>query len=221
MANFNNSRSGCRDVFHSFLVKNADYDGYLEIPKLDYTNEKPEKIIDFSKAISSKDYDCWIDYFKDDVKIERMWNNPKKYLPIIKKFQGVISPDFSTYRDMPLVMQCWNIYRSRAIARWLQDNEVKVIPNIRWGDRRTHFLCCCGIPKRGTIAIGTHGTLKNLDDRKCFISGLEYVVKTLQPKTIVVYGAAPDSIFNKYKAQGILILQFNSDFAISRKKEDD
>ena len=62
-------------------------------------------MIAFSKAISSKDYEQWVHFYEDDHLFERLWNNPRKYLPILERFQGVILPDFSLYRDMPLVMQ--------------------------------------------------------------------------------------------------------------------
>lgn len=71
-------------------------------------------------------------------------------------FRGVISPDFSLYRDMPLVMQQWNIYRNRAIGSWLQMNGVNVIPNVRFGDKRTYDICCEGIDSGSIIAIGSH-----------------------------------------------------------------
>ena len=136
----------------------------------------------------------------------------------MKKFAGVICPDFSLYRDMPLVMQFWNVYRSRAIGRWLQDNGINVIANIRFSDSRTYKTACCGIPKNGTIAIGTHGCIRIKEERSYLCKGIEYIVKELNPKIIVVYGAAPDDIFEQYRNQGIEILQFNSDFAISRKE---
>ena len=34
MSRKNGTRSGCKDVFHAFLVKNATYDSPLEIPCL-------------------------------------------------------------------------------------------------------------------------------------------------------------------------------------------
>ena len=40
----------------------------------------------------------------------------------------------------------------------------------------------------------------------------------LKPKTIIVYGTAPDAIFSKYKEAGIEILQFDSDYMIAHKK---
>ena len=131
--------------------------------------------------------------------------------------QGVISPDFSVYRDMPLVMQQWNIYRSRAIGHWLQENGIPVIPNIRFGDDRTFELSCAGINKHGVIAVGSHGCIKLLNERKYFINGLKYVIDKLKPQTIVVYGATPDEVFAQYKEAGIEILQFDSDFMQSRK----
>lgn len=217
MSEKNSTRSGCKDVFHAFLVKNATYDGDFEIPCLATEIQKPTKLIAFSKAIRSKEFDSWIHFYEDDAEFERIWSNPNKYLPIIKRFKGIITPDFSVYRDMPLVMQYWNIYRSRAIGHWLQENGVTVIPNIRFGDGRTYELSCAGIQKHGTIAVGSHGCIKLLSDRKYFVDGLAYIVNKLEPDTIVVYGAAPDKIFTPYTEKGIEVLQFDSDFMKSRK----
>jgi len=218
MSRINSTRSGCKDVFRAFLVKNAQFEGQLEIPCIAPETRLPERMISFSKAISSTDYDQWVHFYEDDVAFERLWNNPQKYLPVLKRFKGVISPDFSLYRDMPLVMQVWNIYRGRAIGHWLQENGVPVIPNARYGDERTYASCCAGIAKGGAIAIGSHGCIKLITEREFFVRGLEYVVTELEPKTIIVYGTAPDYIFNKYRQAGITILQFDSDYAISHKR---
>lgn len=119
---------------------------------------------------------------------------------------------------MSLVMQQWNIYRSRAIAHWLQENNIPVIPNIRFGDERTFELSCAGINKHGVIAVGSHGCIKLLTERKYFKSGLNYVVDTLEPTTIVVYGTTPDEVFTQYKEMGIEILQFDSDYSVAHQK---
>ena len=118
MSKNNSTRNGCKDVFHAFLVKNANYDSSLEIPCLKNEFRTPQKLITFSKAIRSTEYDAWVHFYEDDTSFERLWNRPNTYLPILKKFKGVISPDFSVYRDMPLVMQQWNIYRCRALGHW-------------------------------------------------------------------------------------------------------
>ena len=95
---------------------------------------------------------------------------------------------------------------------------MKVIPNLRVGDRRTYRSCCDGIEKNCVIAVGSHGNLKLVLDREIFLKGLDVVVKRVQPVAIVVYGAAPEKYFNKYKDAGIRIVQFDSNYATSHKE---
>lgn len=218
MSSNNSTRRGCKDVFHAFLVKGASFAGELEIPCIEYTDAIPDHLIPFSKAVSGHDFDAWVHFYQDDSEFVRLWNTPQKYLPILQRYQGVITPDFSLYRDMPLVQQQWNIYRSRAIGHWLHKNGVPIIPNIRFGDERTYEPSCCGIPQGGTIAVGSHGCIKLVRERECFERGLNYVVEHLHPQTIVVYGTAPDSVFSQYREVGINIVQFDSDYSIAHSR---
>lgn len=208
-----------KDVFNSFLVRNATYDGKDEIPCITTSNLIPEKVISFSKAISSKEYNGWIHFYEDDCRFEKLWNSPQKYLPIIKRFKGVISPDYSLYYDMPLCMQIWNTYRGKALAHWLQENGIEIIPNVRWGDERTFKIACLGVESGKTIAVSTHGCIKTVEGKKMFIAGFDYVINRLKPKTIIVYGRMPDKIFCLAKMYGINLLQFESEFALSHKRE--
>ena len=203
---------------HAFLVKNAQFDTELEIPCIKPESSIPQKLIPFSKAVGGTDYNCFVHFYEDDANFERLWNNPQKYLPVLYKYKGVITPDFSLYRDMPLVMQQWNTYRSRAIGHWLQENGIPVIPNVRWGDERTYDLCCAGVPRNSTIAVGSHGCIKLLQERPYFINGLDYAVRKLRPKIVIVYGTAPEYIFDKYREQGIEIMQFDSVYMATHRK---
>ena len=207
-------------VFKSFLVENANYEGFFELPKLKTSDILPRKIVSFSKAMcrSFTDFNCFIHFYEDDIRFERLWNNTRQYLNKLKKFKGVISPDFSMYRNMPLCMQIWNVYRGRALANWLSENGVEIIPNVRFGDERTYLFCFEGIEKNKTVAVGTHGCIQHKEDRKYFKRGLEELVKRLEPQTIIVYGQAPDDIFKKYKDVGINILQFESEILKSRRQ---
>ncbi len=218
MSKINKNRNGCKDVFRAFLVKDASFDSELEIPCIQQETNLPARLIPFSKAVSGSEFDAWVHFYEDDVAFERLWNNPERYLPVLQRYKGVITPDFSLYRDMPLVMQLWNIYRSRAIGHWLQANGVHVIVNIRWSDERTYRSCCAGVPKHSVIAVGSHGCIKLLREQAYFVKGLEYAVRELEPKTIIVYGSAPDAIFGKYKDNGITVLQFDSEFTATHRK---
>lgn len=219
MSKKSSSRKSCKDVFNAFLVTFARYAGLYEFPCIDPAYEIPNKLISFSKCLSTNDYNQWVHFYEYDYLFERIWKNPERYLEILRRFNGVILPDFSLYRDMPFVMQLWNIYRSRAIGHWLQINGIKVIPNIRFADKRTYKLCCDGIAKRSVIAVGTLGTIKDVENRSFFVEGLEIVVDVLEPVAIIVYGSAPDSIFDGYRQAGIKIISFEPMISTSHREE--
>jgi hypothetical protein len=208
------------DVFHAFLVEQAEYDGRIELPCIRTSSELPERMVPFSKAMSGsmQDHGQWVHFYEHDKNFERLWNNPRRYLSKLKKFKGIISPDFSLYRNMPLVMQEWNTYRGRALAVWLQNNGIEVLPNVRWNDERTFDFCFDGIEKHKTVAVGTLGCIKRTEDKAYFKNGLETLVQRLSPETIIVYGASPDAVFKKYRQAGIRILSFESEFSKSRKQ---
>ena len=220
MSKINSTRTGCRDVFHSYLVQDAKYDGEIEIPVIEFESALPNRLISFSKALKTDDYDQWVHFYEDDACFERVWNRPRLYLPKLKRFNGIITPDFSLYRDMPLVMQEWNTYRGKALGHWWQTNGISVLPNVRCSDERSYAFCCCGVLSNGTICVGTHGCLRIREERAFFKKGLKEIVERLSPTCIIVYGAAPEDIFKKYKDKGIQILQFDSDYAKSRKEVD-
>lgn len=207
------NRAGCKDVFKAFLVENAKYEGELEIPIIKGIKDVPNKVISFVEAMSksTKNFNQWVHFYIDDVLFLKIWNNPRSVIKRLRKFKGVILPDFSVYRDMPLAMQFWNIYRSRAIGNYLQSNGIKVITNIRYGDERTYACACLGAPHKSIIAIGTHGAIKNKIDREYLDRGFDYVVKELEPKVIVIYGGITKHIQLVCEDKKIKIINFRSE----------
>lgn len=71
MKKVNCARSACKDVFHAFLVSDAEYAGTNEIPVLFPTYQTPNRMIAFSKAIKTRDYNQWVHFYEDDCLIER------------------------------------------------------------------------------------------------------------------------------------------------------
>ena len=82
MSRINSERKNCKDVFNAFLVRLAYFAGLFEFPVLKPTYCIPNRLLTFSKAVSSKDYDYWVHFYEDDYLFERLWQNPKKYLEI-------------------------------------------------------------------------------------------------------------------------------------------
>ncbi len=188
------------DVFNSYLVKSATYAGIEEFPCVKSCNEIPNRIITFSQAISSKwnDFDCWVCFYELDYLFMRIWNNPKKYINKLKKFKGVISPDFSLYINMPLVMQKYHIYMGRALANWFIENGIKVIPNVRLGDERTYEFGLDGLYKGDVVSIGTIGSLKNKTERKILIGAIRKTLDTIKSEDVIIYGPLPKEILEEY-----------------------
>jgi len=207
-----------KDVFHAWLVEDANFDGKWEMPSIPGVDCRPSKMVSFVEAISQKNcFDGWVHFYLDDYKFERIWNRPKDYLRRLKKYEGVISPDFSLYRDMPLVMQTWNTYRNRAIGYWLSKNGIRVIPNVRWGDERTYEFCFDGLPQNSVVAVGTHGCVKRREDRGFFENGFLTMLERIHPAEVIVYGRKNDKIFPPLftHAYGVKIVSFESDFSLS------
>lgn len=217
MKKLNKDNSGCKDVFHAFLVEKVRYAGKYDFPVIKEEHIVPRRCILFSDAIKEKnDYAQWVVFYEYDYLFERVWNNPKKYIEILKRFEGVVSPDFSVYYDMPFAMQIWNIYRSRVIGAWLQNNGIRVIPNIRYGIDDTFDIVCDGISKHSVISIGSLGCIKKLDYRSYFEKGLEYIARKLEPETIFIYGCAPQNT-KEIKKLGINVVIYKPEFFHSRK----
>lgn len=215
MNNLYKTKKSCKDVFNAFMLEKADYAGNLELPLIHETKALPTGLVPFSKIKKSEAYDKWIHFYEYDQIIERIWNDPYKYLPYLKKFGGAILPDFSLFMDMPLIMQMYNILRSRMVGRWLQDNGIKVITNIRFGDSRTYKTCCIGVPKNSTIAIGTHGCMKSRESREILENGLTYVLNTLHPTNLIIYGTASSFIVDLCQKQNTQLIVFQSEFGKS------
>lgn len=200
------------DCFHAYLVKDAIFDGKWEIPRIESAvDEIPKSLVLFSEMRKTKDTNQWVHFYTDDRRFESLWTHPRKHLRTLQKFDGIISPDYSLFSDMPLSMQVWNVYRNHAISHWLATNGVKVIPNVRWGDERSYEFCFDGILPGGIVAVGSHGCMLDSMDRLCFERGLAEMYKRLMPRAILVYGPLSASMFSQYAESGIKIVKYPSE----------
>jgi hypothetical protein len=217
-------RKGCKDIWNAFMVQNASFD--QDIPYCQTTGEIPKDIITWEEAInlyrqeSLKKHqnfsnDAYITFNIDDYKFDSgkysIWKYPKRALKIIKHFAGIITPDYSTYIDMPEPIKYFNTYRMRAFGYWCNTCGVKVINNVRWDFTNNYQYCFCGIPKNSIVLIGTVASgLKKKSNRPLFDEGFFQMIKVLSPKVILVYGSANYPCFMKAKEMGIIVIQYQS-----------
>lgn len=128
-----------------------------------------------------------VHFFLHDYQFERVWNYPDRYVDVLKQFAYVLSPQFSTYEDMPKVTRIYNVYRNRWCGRYWQEHGIKVIPTFAYGGDENFEWCLDGLPKHSTIAISTMG-----DGRWGKFKGIynvwDKIQKELEPETILLYG---------------------------------
>lgn len=207
------------DVFKAALVEGARFSKPHGFPLLNRTDFRPESTIEFSKAISSTVHNQWIHFYAHDYRFECVWKEPNRYLPVFRKFSGVITPDYSLGYDMPLAMQIWNTYRNRVIGYWLQRSGINIIPNVRWGDERTYTFVFEGLMRGGSVAVSTLGCLKDLKNRFYFANGLRKMIDFIQPDTILCYGQMPDDVFGCTRKRGIHLINVEPYIRVSRKRQ--
>ena len=200
-----------KDTHKAWLTDGASYEGKYEFPHVTTTcRSLPLGLIPFEKRNKGNAFNQWIHFYLDDWRFECVWRNPTRYVDSFRSFAGIITPDYSLYRDFPLCEQIHNVYRNRALGYWFGKQGIPIIPNVRWGNKETYEFCFDGIDKNSIVAIGTHGCIQGNENRHFFVDGLERMVQVLSPHTIIVYGAVPEDIFAPVKKQGIQLLPFAS-----------
>jgi len=171
------------------LFDHTKVTGYFEIPYLEPVDYIPKKLMGFNYAMSSKAVDVGIHFFLDDYQFERVWSRPQNYTEILKRFDCVLTLDFSLYTDMSVAQMIYNVYRSRLVGQYMQKQGLQVIPTVSWADRLSYQFCFDGLPKQATVAVSTVGVIKNKDSRKLWNEGFMELLERVEPKRVLLYGA--------------------------------
>ncbi len=218
-------RSGIHDIWwNAFMVKGCKKDKYNIPFCISISEEIPELLITWSEAVTiynkeigkNKNFksNCYVCFYQDDQKFDGLkkgiWFNSKNAYKILKHFGGIITPDFSTYRDFPYFLKGWNTYRMRAFGNWCNTNGINAINNVRW-NKDSLAYCFRGIPKHNIVCIGTVASrLRYLKTRADFEQYFMKMIEVLEPKVILVYGSANYDCFNSLWTSGIQIVQYPS-----------
>jgi hypothetical protein len=128
-----------------------------------------------------------VHFFLDDYRFESLWHNPTRRLDVLQRIGLVLSPDFSLFRDMPIAMQIWNVYRNRWLACFWQQYGIRVIPTVSWSD--PHDFCYAGINPGSIVAVSSVGVKKDRLAQKLFSAGFEKMMEIIQPSAVVSYGS--------------------------------
>ena len=165
-------------------------DGRFEIPRI-----QPERLpavewtgFNYARGAKGARPNTGVHFFLDDYQFRAVWERPERYAQALGRFGAVLSPDFSTYADMPQILQLWNHYRKHWLGAFWQSRGLTVVPTISWSTPASWEWCFDGEPHGGAVAISTVGVERDRNAFDFFVAGYQEMITRLQPSQILVYG---------------------------------
>lgn len=140
----------------------------------------------FTKA-KKEDYENTyktIHFFTYDWLFDNVYDNAEKAVSKLKQYYALLTPDFSTYSTMPLILQAYSTFKNRWCGAFWQSIGLKVIPTIEWAEEPSYEFCFDGIEKGSTVTVATYCRY----DTVGFIKGYNKMLEVIKPKTIICYG---------------------------------
>jgi hypothetical protein len=184
------SRPGSYDALNAEYLYPASNE--YGIPELAHVPQSavPDWLVPYGQRLRSDQgvADGAVHFFLDDYRFETVWSRPRKALQYLRRFNTLLTPDFSLYRDYPLALQLWNTYRSRWCGSFWLTQGFTVIPTVSWGSPESYEFCFAGLPQYSLLALSTVGTHKDPSDCAFFLSGFEQMVDRLSPSCVLCYG---------------------------------
>lgn len=199
------------DSFQAYLVKGASFTKNEEYPILEkymISKDIPIKILPFNKAIRYKGdlSNTFVCFYSPDESFERIRKYPKRYVNFFKKTAGIIGFDFSIHSDMQIIKQKQQMNDNLSLTYFYGKCGIPIIPNIRCGIDELIYEFLETIPKNSIIAVGTHGFIKRKEEKCEWLCFFETIIKTLNPKKIIVYGSLSGVILESFKDNDLFVI---------------
>lgn len=181
------------------------------------------EMIPYSKRSHAKAGDI-IHFFIQDKLFRSFLDDPGKHLDKLRKGSCIIGPDPTILAYWPLEQQIHSIFQSREVSAFCEQHGVPVIPNVRWGDRRSYPCVFSGIPVGSVVAIGTLGLMRRRKGtsglpRELFKEGLRETIERIRPRCVLIYGRMPNDVFDEFR-QRTSFIRYPSRAELVFKKGD-
>lgn len=222
------------DVFLAGKLKGANFNtGFYQVPHICRVDvQRPRNLVLWSNRKQCQDkancalifyeYDCRFDGPNGIYNILKYGSDHKvkQLIGELKNYAFVVCPDYSVYGDFPNYRQIEAIAKSREVGCVLASYGVNVVVNFRATFEWTYEIALSGIEPQSTIAVGTLGALRDCETRRLLKQSIDALVWTVQPKNLLVYGAAPSDVFESAIKRNVVIWQFDSDIKKAFSKEN-
>lgn len=189
----NLDKKDIKDVFNfsKFIYLEKNNLSKYEFFKANYSQEIPKNLLPFNYAKSSKNInkkDYYIHFFVDDYQFERVYKEVDKWNKTLYQYQGIISPDFSLYLNLPKAYQIYQIYKKRFIEAYYSSLGIKVIPCITWSNFESLDYVLDGLENLKTIAVSTNGLRYDKKLQKEYVRILLYIIEYLKVENLLICG---------------------------------
>lgn len=165
-----------------------------DIPKVEFTDEdfKDLRLLAFNQTKSDDGLhnERIVHFFLYDYNFENVWKDTEKYIELLSKYKGVLTPDFSMYTEMPYAVQIYNTFRNRWCGAYMASKGIKVIPIVAWSDSGSFDFCFQGIPKGSVVAVSTymfHESDHHEAQKELFMEGYNKMLEEIEPSAIICY----------------------------------
>lgn len=157
------------------LIKKQDID-FNKIELLSFLKTKSNDLENLNKTIH---------FFTYDWNFENVYENPESALEKLDQYYALLTPEFSTYKDMPLARQIDSVFKNRWCGAYWQKQGMKVIPTISWGSIPCMEFCFDGVEKGAIVAVSTYTREGN---KNGFMLGYNKMLEIIEPSTVICYG---------------------------------
>ena len=221
------SRQGSVDALNTSNLMPSD--NGLGIPTITREDEIPGVLMPYRTRLSEdvvlahEPYRTALHFFLEDYRFEGVWSRSKEKLKYVKRVGFALSPDFSLYRDWPLAVQLWNVYRNRWCGAYWQSRGVKVIPTISWSTEESHTFSFLGVERGSAVAISSVGVdFENPQERSLFVSGCRAMVETIEPSAVLLQAEIfPEEFVAECGLSGVDLRRYPSHWQSIRQAQNE
>lgn len=175
----------------------------IDLDKIELLNFTKTKVCDNANKHKA------IHFFTYDWLFESVYEKPEITLEKLDQYYALLTPEFSTYKDMPLARQLDSVFKNRWCGAFWQSQGMNVIPTISWGSIPCMEFCFDGVEKGSIVAVSTY---TREDNKKGFMLGYEKMLEIIEPSAIICYGTP----FPEMKGNIIEIDPFNKEKLIEK-----
>lgn len=218
-----------RDEFKTYLeinlcvppvsgdIPTAGKYNFPQLARVNYLPEEPVYPFNYLKSTVTKGR-YWYHCFTAEKNFHRLYNSFSDYVELLQQTKGIISADFSLFRDYPEEILIDKCRANRLVDYALQRAGIPMIPTAGFAGESSWEWCFDGLPLNSTVAVTTNCLGRDREAHRLFVGGINTMIKKIHPIAIVVCGKVPSWMQNRHPDIQIIHIQSYSEMWHEREK---